>query len=326
MDAIHALMGEPDSQDSGEAAWNQVLPLREQLGKSGPEAVPAIVSRIENEPNTRTRAVFVYALGMIPGEEVDRFLLRLFCFDRTAGHVAGFQLVWRTEHFGPFTFRVPDEQMEAMLDMVRDRPAMGAGDPMRILGKCHGNEQAPIAKTVLERFLKEVKAPDDLAPVGVSYLSPRTSMLNKFLLAFGHMPEGMVPLLREAHVTAEREGDRELAKWLLMALGFCGDGGAGDALREIVLHDTDRYVRCLAIRAYRRAAGVKAVPVLRPLLEDTTETEYHADFPPARLIIQNTARAMLMSILRESFGEKEISYEKFEALLDAVERGETPPK
>ncbi len=326
MDAIQALMGESDPRDGGEAAWNQVLPLRKQLGESGPEAVPAIVSRIENEPNMRTRAVFVYALGMIPGEEVDRFLLRLFCFDRTAGHVAGSKLVWRTEHYGPFTFHVPQEQMEAMLDMVRDRPVMGAGDPMRILGKCHGNELGPIVQTVLERFLKEVKAPDDLAPVGGSYLSPRVYMLNKFLLAFGHIPEGAVPLLREARAAAEGEGDRELAKWLLMALGFCGDGDAGDALREIVLHEPDRYVRCQAIHAYGRAAGVKAVPVLRPLLEDTTETEYHADFPPARLIIRGAARDTLVDILRDAFGREAVSNDNFEALLDAVERGETPPK
>ncbi len=320
MDAIHALMDESAQSGDREASWNRVLALREQLGRCGAEAVPAITARIDGEKDAQTRQVLVAALGMIPGEEVDRFLLRLCCGDSTVGLAAGDQLVMRTERFGPFAFRVPEDQMEALLAMVRDRPVMGVGDPMRILACCHGNDLEPVVRAMLKRFLLEVKAPDDQPPVGGSYTSPRVYMLNKFLLAFRHMPERAVPVLREAHTAAERAGDLEAAKWVAMARGFCRDRAVADALREVVLHDPDRYVRCQAIPAYGWTAGVDAVAVLRPLLEDTTETEYHADFPPTRFIIRNTARDTLMRVLREELGEGAVNNENFEEVLDTVGR------
>ncbi len=320
MDAIHALMGESAQSGDREASWNRVLALREQLGRCGAGSVPAITARIDGEKDARTRQVLVAALGMIPGEEVDRFLFRLCCNDPSVGLTAGDQLVMRAERFGPFAFRVPDDQMETLLAMVRDRPVMGVGDPMRILACCHGNDLEPVARAVLKRFLAAVKAPDDQPPVGGSYTSPRVYLLNKFLLAFRHMPERALPVLREAHTAAERAGDLEEAKWVAMARGFCGDRAVADALREVVLHDPDRYVRCQAIPAYGWAAGVDAVAVLRPLLEDTTETEYHADFPPARFIIRNAARDTLMRVLREDLGEGAVGNENFEEMLDTVGR------
>lgn len=321
MDAIHALMMEPETRDGGDFFLKQILELRDRLGECGPEAAPVIKARFESEPDARTREMFLHALGKIPGEEVDRFLLRLYCFDETAGEVARSWLVWRTARFGPFTFQVPEEQVEAMLAMVRDLPVMRAGDTVGILARCHKNALEPIFPVVLERFAREVKTPGNPSFSG-SYLSPHTYVMNWLLRVIKHMPEGVVPLLREARAAAEREGDQELAKWLIMALGYCGDGGVEDALREIVLHEPDRYVRSLAIRAYGRAAGVKAVPVLRPLLEDTTKTEYHGDFH----IIRGVTRDTLVNILRDAFGEEAVSNDNFDALLDAVERGETPPK
>jgi len=320
MDAIHALMGESAQSGDREASWNRVLALREQLGRCGAGSVPAITARIDGEKDAQTRQVLVVALGMIPGEEVDRFLFRLCCNDPSVGLTAGDQLVMRAERFGPFAFRVPDDQMEALLAMVRDRPVMGVGDPMRILACCHGNDLEPVARAVLKRFLAAVKAPDDQPPVGGSYTSPRVYLLNKFLLAFSRMPERTLPVLREAQMAAERAGDQEEAKWVAMARGLCGDRAVADVLREVVLHDPDRYVRCQAIRAYGQAAGVDAVAVLRPLLEDTTETEYHADFPPARFIIRNAARDTLMLILHKEMGEGTVSNENFEEMLDKVGR------
>ena len=302
MDDISRLMSGKDTSGNKlneQAAWTQVLRLREQLGACGVEAIPAIENRIASEKNSKARSVFVYSLGLIPGEAVDRILLRLFCFEYSVEDTAGAQLTWRTEHNGPFTFPVPDEQIAKMLAMVRDREVFGTENVLRILGMCARNDAAPIMQAILDRFIKEVKNPSELAPIGGSYISPRVYVLNIFLLAFSYMPEMALPYVCKAHEAAIQKKDPELIKWLAMVMGMCGDTSAGDYLKEIVLNDTDRYIRCAAIRPYERSAGKNAIPVLQQLLDDKTETEYHSEDMASKYFIAFTARGSLVMIAKK---------------------------
>ena len=47
-----------------------------------------------------------------------------------------------------------------------------------------------------------------------------------------------------------------------------------EKITGLVLGDPDRYVRCVAIRAYAASAGKDAIPVLRTLVDDKTPSEY----------------------------------------------------
>jgi HEAT repeat protein len=151
---------------------------------------------------------------------------------------------------------------------------IGAGTAARVLAKCINLPADVRVGAVLPRFVQAVVSPVPVEPVRYVYVSPRVYALNQFLLAFSYIGEPAV-----APLQAQRAGatDPELRKWLILALGMAGEAGVAGELEEVVRNDPDRYVRCTAVRAYARSAGVGAISLLRSLLTDETESEYGRD-------------------------------------------------
>lgn len=273
--------------------WARVVRLRNELGAMGPNALSAIEERIEQESEHRVRGILAFSVGMLPGEDADKALLHYFCYEKDIASTAGRQLLWRLDRHGPFTFRVQDDQLATICSRVESGPTKGLGQALRILSMCAKNDVKPRVDVICERFVQEVTSPGDLPPVLGSPVSPRVFMLNKFLLAFQDLGPSATGELRARYERAKAAKDEELRKWIAMALGMCGEAGVSSYLKRMALHDPDKYVRCQAIHAYASAAGKSAIPTLRLLLDDKTETEFHADWIPSRYIIANAARDAL---------------------------------
>ena len=330
MDRISASMVAQSSngrkpEDAG-ASRDDVLKLRDQLGALDAEAVPAIEDRINSENDTRIRSEFTFSLGMIPGEKVDRILLSMFCSEQDVATIAGMQLARRRERFGPLTFAIPEEQIEKLISKAGGLPGHDAANALCVLGTCTNVSVKPILCDFNKKFVREIKAPPGTIPQPMSYVSPRVYKLNNFLLAFEKMREIVRPGLREELEKAWRENDKELAKWFSMALGLCQDSSVADYLKEVVIGEEDRYVRCTAIRCYAKSADERSIPVLRTLLNDVTTSEYESCFGAPYLLIQGAARAELCRIVQKhgSVDSKHpISNEELLQALDEIERCQT---
>ena len=306
------------SQQGSMFTSDNVEELKKKIADQGDDIIPSLESEIDQEKDGAIRRELVLTLAKIPGERVDRKLLHLFCFDPQVMNAAGSELIWRTEHNGPFTFRVSDEDIQEMIRRIRVEHVFVIGDFMRVLAMCAQNPEEPRLRPVLDRFIADIKntfAADSETAVGGSYLSPRVFALNKFLLAFRHMGEMVRPYLKEAIKKAQEEKDTEVEKWLSMALGITGDREVAAYLKNVVQNDPDRYTRAQAITAYVRSAGQDAIPLMRELfLHDKTESEYVPEDSPIRFFISALARGELAHLTEEEF--RNTAYmQKIDALL-----------
>ena len=292
--------------------------FKTRIADKGEEAIPFLESGIEKEKDGAIRRELVLTLSKIPGERVDRKLLQLFCFDPQLMSAAGSELIWRTEHNGPFAFKVSDEEIQEMIRRIRVEHVFVIGDFMRVLAMCAQNPEEPRLQPILDRFIADIKNPDatdSVTAVGGSYASPRVFALNKFLLAFRHMGEEVRPYLKEALKKAQEEEDTEVEKWLSMALGITGDREIAAYLKNVVQNDPDRYTRGQAITAYVRSAGQDAIPLLKELfLHDRTESEYVAENSPGRFFISALARGELALLTEQEFRNTPYM-QKIDALL-----------
>lgn len=284
---------------------NRVKEIKKKIADQGEEAIPFLESEIDKEKDGAIRRELVLTLAKIPGERVDRKLLHLFCFDTQVMSAAGSELIWRTEHNGPFTFRVPEEEIQEMIRRIRVEHVFVIGDFMRVLAMCAQNPEEPRLRPMLDRFIADIKntsATDRVTAVGGSYVSPRVFILNKFLLAFRHMGTIARHYLKEALRLAQEEKDTEVEKWLSMALGITGDREVATFLKDMVQSDPDRYIRGQAIIAYAESAGQDAIPLLKELfLHDKTESEYLPEDSPGRFFISVLARGELARLTEEEF-------------------------
>ena len=242
----------------------------------------------------------------------------MFCFDPQVMGTAGSELIWRTEHNGPFAFKVSDEEIQEMIRRIRVEHVFVIGDFMRVLAMCAQNPEEPRLQPILDRFIADIKntsATDSVTAVGGSYASPRVFALNKFLLAFQHMGKVVRPYLKEALRKAQEQKDTEVEKWLSMALGITGDREVAAYLKNVVENDPDRYTRAQAITAYVRSAGKDAIPLMKELfLHDETESEYVPENTPGRFFISALARSELALLTEEEF--RNTPYlQKIDALL-----------
>ena len=273
MEAISLHMGRP----ADSAAQRRLLgEASKRLLALGDDARQQIEVRLADPKNPEFRRVLTHTLGEMPGEEADKALLQLLCFDKShgVGEMALFQLVIRTEENGPFSFVVQEECIKALVEVVRKADIGTAGEIMRILGMCAKNDVSTRFRPILERFLSEVKYDGEFPTVAGTYVSPRVYVLNQYLLAFRHMGETAWEPLQSAIKTARDAKDTEAEKWLCLGAGFAKDPSVASYLKDEVLGEPDRYVRCTAIRAYAASAGKDAIPVLKTLLDDKTPSEY----------------------------------------------------
>ncbi len=207
---------------------------------------------------------------------MDKTLLRLLCFDKSPA-VAGMaliQLVQRTEKNGPFKFVVPEAELDALIETVHKAPLGEAGEVVRVLGMCAENGVDVRFDPILDRLISEVKSTGECPRTKDSYLSPRVYMLNQYLITFRDMGQVTWEPLRKAIDKARGARDAETEKWLCLSAGYAADHTVADYLKELVVHEPDRYVRCVAIRAYTKSAGREAMALLRTLVDDTTPSEF----------------------------------------------------
>ncbi len=292
MDALHAqVFHRPPGTDYS--------PLKEQalvdhLASFGLDAVPAILARIKEEDNGQMLHLYWSALGRIPGEELDHILMDIFLNGELRRESALNILASRRARFGPLSFPLSDAAINLLVDRINTPEKVYIGSAMVMLGMCDRNDPGKRFPPILNRFAADVRYDGEYPKNTMTYLSPRTASLAGYLSAFRSMGETAWPPLRAAIQEARNRGDAEVEKWLCMAAGYACDPEAADALKQVVLHDPDRYVRLLAIRAYARSAGQQAVPVLESLLDDPTVEIYNVHpFAPPRKIIGMTARAEL---------------------------------
>lgn len=282
----------------------KVRALAYEIAAYGETAVPLLEAGIDGETDGNLRRELVLTLARIPGERVDRKLMHLFCFDRPVLRVAGSELVRRTEQYGPFTFQVSDGEIAKMVEFIEWEHVFVIGDFMRVLAMCAQNPEQPRLRPILNRFIRDIKTPSEVEQVhavGGSYTSPRVFALNKFLLAFRHMGPVVQPYLREAIQQARENNDAEVEKWLSMGLGITGAPEVTDYLKQVVLNDPDPYTRGQAISAYAQSAGQEAIPLLKTLLHDKTESEYVAEDMPGRYFIALIARDALVRLTQDTF-------------------------
>ncbi len=277
-------------------------PLKEQalvdhLASFGMDAVPAILARIKEEYTGQILHLYWSALGRIPGEELDHILVDIFLNDGGRREKALNTLASRRARFGPLSFPLSDAAINLLVDRINTPERVYCRSAVVLLGMSGRNDPGKRFPPILTRFKADVRYDGEYPKNTMTYLSPRTSALAWYLSAFRSMGETAWPPLREAIQESRVRGDAEVEKWLCMAAGYACDPEAADALKQVVLHDPDRYVRLLAIRAYARSAGQRAVPVLESLLDDPTVGEYDDHpFMEPYLIVAQTAREELYKL------------------------------
>ena len=296
------LSAKVSSRTDADAARGRYKEIQDRLISLGEAARPQIEARLEDRSNPQLRQGLTFILGEIPGEGADRTLFHLLCFDKSpgVGGAAMMQLVHRIDRYGPFTFSIPDEELEVLIEVVRKADMGRAGEVIRILGMCAQNDTDKRFDPILERFIRDVKYDGEFPDTMGAYCSPRVYMLNAYLLAFRGMGKTAWEPLRKAIQKAREEKYAEVEKWLCLSAGYAADPSVAEALKEVVLHDSDRYVRCVAIRAYAFSAKQAALPVLRTLVDDKTPSEYDTEGPYPYLIIGYTAEEQIRLLEKET--------------------------
>lgn len=273
--------------------------LRENISKQGEEALPFLLKAIDEEQGSHTQWHLIVALSDIPGESVDRKLLDLFCADSEYASVAADRLLHRLGRSGPLTFRVPDEQIETLVEGIRQ----GKFYAGFILAQCAQNPQVLQCQPTVDRFVTEIKytGEENDSMICTNFSSPRVMRLHRYLLTFKDLGPLIEPYLREAIEQARQANDVEVGKWLVIALGTIGATDVTDYLEDILKNDPDPYTRGVVISPYALCAGRKAIPLLKELFKDKTVNEYVHETAPGRHFISIGARAELIRLTDEEF-------------------------
>lgn len=252
------------------AATNQVetLTAERALAKAGTNAIP-VISAVIGTGDKEFRLRLVRALGGIGADEATKLLLERFLTDPDAR--VSLDALSRLQNR---TIRtpVPHAQVTNLLARVGTEDIHIAGPIAGVLSKTQGLDESEVAASVVGRFAREITE-SPLADEGMSlhgaYLSRRAIALNQFVLAIANLnPVAVRPQLAEKLRIAS---DDVAKKWLWIALGISRDSSVETELLAIVRDEgEDVSLRALALRAYARAMGKQAVPVLKSYLTDKT--------------------------------------------------------
>lgn len=241
---------------------SQADAIGRRLQALGDAALAAIRQALPESSESETRQ-FIRILAGIGGSQATRILVELACdpFNATIAAQALHAIGNR-----PIDFALTDDQVQFLLAQIREGDVINAAAAAGLLSRCQNNDTGLITHVVLARYCKELVDPQELAPVTGSYVSPRVYVLNLFLVAFGN--------LDDKGITVTKAAAENTRKWLTLALGMCGDPSVAPEIETLIKKDPDPYLRTVAVRAYARSAGQKAVPLLKTLLADKTESEY----------------------------------------------------
>lgn len=256
-------------------------------------AVPDITAELAraDEP---LRLQLVRALDGIGCDAATSLLLHTVA-QRSSPHVAGralFALENRT-----IRRSLSPEELNVLTDLVAQKNVLQAGNASRVLAKCVEVSAGQRLMPIVQRFGSELLSPDNVRNIGITYMSPRVYVRNQFLLAISYLSETAIPVLAQERQAAGENSDIE--KWWVLALGFAGDKSVAADLKDMVMTEPDRYIRCVAVRAYACSAKHDAIPLLESLLTDTTESAYGSCHGDKILLIRTAAKGELMDLQRE---------------------------
>ena len=243
---------------------NQIGRELQALGKT---ALPAIRESLPACNKAEARQL-TSILGGIGGSEATQLLMHLACQspDSTIAAQAIHAIGNR-----PIDFDLTTNQFERLVAEVRKGHVLNAAAAAQLLARSQRNDKSQIVRTILERFIEEITSPTKLGEMQGSYLSPRVYTLNLFLLAFADMKDKAATDLKDA---LQKATEQDTQKWLILALGMCGDQSVAEDIRHLVENDHDIYFRSVAVRSYARSAKEEAMPVLQALLADSSKSEY----------------------------------------------------
>jgi len=179
--------------------------LRESISKQGEEALPFLLNAIDEEQGSHTQWHLIVALSDIPGERVDRKLLDLFCADSEYASVAADRLLHRLGRSGPLTFRVSDEQIETLVEGIRQ----GNFYAGFILAQCAQNPQVLQCQPTVDRFIKEIKytGEENHIMICTNFSSPRVMRLHRYLLTCKDLGPLIEPYVRSGKMVAYSIGN-----------------------------------------------------------------------------------------------------------------------
>jgi hypothetical protein len=262
----HELVSELKSRvQRGDEAGSRGIGL--ELVKRGAEALPHIGEQLD-DTNEDFVVCLIRALEGIGGDESTKLLFTCM-LRKDSARVAGRAEGALENRF--IRFRLSGEEVDFLSDKLMKTHILKAGHLSRIVSMTLPEERKRFQRPVIARLLRELESPTKLYPIMCVYLSPEVYSLNQFLLAFSNFGE---PVAAELRTEIEQCTVDKTRKWLILASGMCGDKTHARQIEEIARTDTDRYVRCVAIRSCARALQEGAIPFLESFLGDCTESEY----------------------------------------------------
>ena len=257
-----------EQHSAKDANWRQVAG---HLSAMGPAALPAIAAAID-EWTSSEKPALIHVLGGISGDESTRLLLGL-ASDAGDDSIRGMALAALENR--PVRVSIGEPQLAMLTERVRTGNAIAAGLGARVLARCETVAAQKRTEVVLGRFMKELEQPTEIGKVHSTYLSPRAFVLNQYLLAFSYIGSEAVPILRRGRDGAHLRSQD--GAWLDIARGMAGDQSVTEKLHDLASSHRDKYCRALSVRAYARAAGDEARPLLQALLLDETTSDYGDD-------------------------------------------------
>ncbi len=278
LEQLSSVLAEHPREEGVYAQYGEVL---QQLANLGPKVHPVIWERAQAlGPEVPVlRGKIRDFLQDIMDNTPERTLVQLFFSNpcQSVRDTAIDGLLSRISANGPLSFALSEEELNTLvtLTLKTARENRYAGSLMHFLALCAQNDVQTRFAPILTLFQEQVHFKGPFPNSLGSYLSPRVYMLMGFLLNFKHMGEVAWEPLREAREKALKAGDTEFAKWLCLGLGFAGDPSVAQCTESVVLHDSDPYVRSVAIEAYVYSVGEATIPVLEALVDDKIESEYY---------------------------------------------------
>lgn len=297
-DTATALLVEVATELSFQKAAHEASWALKERKEAAVEAIRAALPEMDDAQRGR----LPWVLGGIGGD-ASTYLLVELCGQTSSFPNAARAAVGRLEN-RPIRRPLSEDELSALVTGVESSSVMSAGSYARVLGKCYAVPEEVRLRPIIERLRRELASPSRLPARFLGcYTSPRVYVRNQFLLAISYVGEAAIPLLTEERRLAA--GDAEAEKWWVLALGMAGDESVASELEKMVTGEPDRYVRHMAVKAYARSAKQDAVPLLKTLLSDTTESEYEDSCVriPGRkfFLIRSAARSALSWLTRQGY-------------------------
>jgi len=234
----------------------------------GKEAIPAIKENLSST-NELAKVHLVRILSLIPGNETTQILVQLAC-EESDTKIANEALSSIGNR--PIDLSLSTAQIDFLTRKIDKANSIHAASAANILSKSKMDDKGALTAPIVTRFRREIEgASNDMAQVPGSYVSPRVFRLNQYLRVFPNLGTNGIGQLK---LLVDNEKNDDVKKWLILALGMCGDSTVAEAIRDIVQNDSDPYIQCVSIPAYARSAKEAAIPVLEPLLKDNFKSEY----------------------------------------------------